>query len=88
MLVLGITALCLVPGDMKGRIIVGGGDGTIELLEELEAVTAPEPSPLCKVKMLSLPQLLAVSKMEFSTNTVNFCLSVCRLPTHNFCYSN
>lgn len=56
-----MTALCLLPSDMEGRIVVGAGDGTVELVKELKTVTFPEPSAIRKVKMLSLPQLLVVS---------------------------
>lgn len=61
MFVVGVTALCLLPSDMEGRIVVGAGDGTVELVKELKTVTFPEPSAIRKVKMLSLPQLLVVS---------------------------
>ncbi|XP_021919910.1 cilia- and flagella-associated protein 52 isoform X2 [Zootermopsis nevadensis] len=56
----GVTALCLLPSDMEGRIVVGAGDGTVELVKELKTVTFPEPSAIRKVKMLSLPQLLVL----------------------------
>jgi hypothetical protein len=49
-------------------MIVGAGDGTIELVKELRTVTSLEPGALCKVKMPSLPQLLVVSKMVFITD--------------------
>jgi hypothetical protein len=66
MFVPGVTALHLWPTVTECRIIVGGGDGTIELVKELGTTTLPEPSVLRKVKMPSLPQLLVVSKTKVS----------------------
>jgi hypothetical protein len=68
MLVAGVTALCLCPNDMEGRIIVGGGDGIVELVEEVNVVTVPNRFAVHKVKMQSLPHLLVVSKLEFNTH--------------------
>ncbi|KAJ4443744.1 hypothetical protein ANN_05522 [Periplaneta americana] len=56
----GVTALFLWPDDMEGRIIVGGGDGTIELVKELNTVSLPEQNTLHKVKMPSLPKLITL----------------------------
>ncbi|PNF16695.1 Cilia- and flagella-associated protein 52 [Cryptotermes secundus] len=56
----GVTALHLWSTNTKCQIIVGGGDGTIELVKELVNTTLPAPSVLRKVKMPSLPQLLVL----------------------------
>jgi hypothetical protein len=66
MFVPGVTALHLWPTNTECQIIVGGGDGTVELVKELDTTILQEPSVLRKVKMPSLPQLLVVSKMEIS----------------------
>jgi hypothetical protein len=66
MFVPGVTALHLWPTITECQIIVGGGDGTIELVKELATTTLPEPSVLRKVKMPSLPRLLVVSKTKVS----------------------
>jgi hypothetical protein len=60
----GVTALHLWPTNTECQIIVGGGDGTIELVKELGTATLPAHSVIHKVKMPSLPQLLVVSKTE------------------------
>jgi hypothetical protein len=53
---------------MEGRMIVGAGDGTVELVKELTTATYPECSALCKIKMPSVPHLLVVSKIVFGTD--------------------
>jgi hypothetical protein len=64
----GVTAIHLLCTSAECQIIVGGGDGTVELVKELDSSTLPEPSGLRKVKMLSLPQLLTVSTMDTVIN--------------------
>ena len=60
-LILGVTALCLCPCDTERRIIVGAGDGTIEVVKELDSVALPKFAAARKVRTPSVPQLQAVS---------------------------
>jgi hypothetical protein len=60
-LILGVTALCLCPCDTECRIIVGAGDGTVEVVRELDGVAPPKSAGARKVRTPSVPQLQAVS---------------------------
>jgi hypothetical protein len=61
LLILGVTALCLCPCDTECRIIVGAGDGTVEVVRELDGVALPKSTAARKVRTPSVPQLQAVS---------------------------
>ena len=61
-LILGVTALCLCTCDTERRIIVGAGDGTVEVVRELDGVALPKSAGARKVRTPSVPQLQAVSK--------------------------
>jgi hypothetical protein len=60
-LILGVTALCLCHCDTECRIIVGAGDGTVEVVRELDSVAPPKSAGARKVRTPSVPQLQAVS---------------------------
>ena len=59
--ILGVTALCLCPCDTERRIIVGAGDGTVEVVRELDSVALLKSAAAHKVRTPSVPRLQAVS---------------------------
>nr|CAD7446903.1 unnamed protein product [Timema bartmani] len=67
----GVTALLLLPKDLEDRMVVGAGDGTVEMVREKE-VCLPKGSP---IRIPSLPQLRVLKSTNVDSGVTSLILN-------------
>nr|CAD7432825.1 unnamed protein product [Timema monikensis] len=67
----GVTALLLLPKDLEDRMVVGAGDGTVEMVREKE-VCLPKGSP---IRIPSLPQLRVLKSTNVNSGVTSLILN-------------